>query len=150
MTDHLFTRDFLDDHERRVIAQARQAFLDGQGYCWLCGKRYRDRLVIHELIRGTGIRPKAVQEPATWVCVCWRCHNGSPEAIHNAFDAWEAEENVGVARQLALKQLRDPDRYDRVKVNRLSGWADEAITDNEVDAQLDWVTARTMKPARGF
>jgi hypothetical protein len=41
-----------------------------------------------------------------------------------------------MARQLALKKLRDPANYDRVIVNRMRRRTDDAVTESDVDAEM--------------
>lgn len=90
--------------------------------CFICGSR--KMLESHEICCGPS-RQKALEEPATWLRLCAECHRGK-NGVHN-YAVYP------IFRQLFLKKRNDPEYYDRVKVNRLRGRADEAITEAEVD-----------------
>jgi len=100
--------------------------------CMACGhKPWRgNHHEVHEIAGGPG-RKAAMKDPAAWLYLCRTCHRGFA-GVHD-YEIWP------IARQLALKKKRDPEHYDRVKVNQLRGRADEAITEAEVDAYLDTV-----------
>ena len=108
----------------------RRIWAEDQAKCWICG--FEDRtgceLHTHEIACGP-FRKKALTNAAAWVRICMKCHL-SQHGIHNYAD-WP------IARQLALKKKHDPENYDRIAVNRLRCRADEAITEDEVDACLD-------------
>lgn len=90
--------------------------------CMVCGRKASE---IHEIACGPS-RQKALEEPAAWLWLCAECHRGK-NGVHN-YAVWP------ISRQLAIKRRADPEHYDRVRVNRLRGRADEAITEAEVDA----------------
>lgn len=97
--------------------------------CFACNQRHNHaawwmRLQTHEIARGPA-KQAAMKEPAAWLRVCRQCHDAMDD-----YSKWP------IARQLALKKLRDPEHYDRVKVNELRGEAPESITEEEVD---EWV-----------
>lgn len=102
--------------------------------CWVCDLnfgswKYRSDMVRQDHHIASGIyRKKSKDVPAALMVVCQACHLGN-NGLHDR-DVWP------IARQLALKKLRDPKHYDRVTVNRLRGRVDEAITEAEVD---EWV-----------
>ncbi len=94
------------------------------GYESLCGTN----LETHEIANGPA-RQAALTEPVTWLRLCDGFIDGCHAALHDKGE-WP------IARQLALKKLRDPGRYDRVQVNLLRYTEPEAITEAEVD---EWV-----------
>ena len=94
--------------------------------CWVCElsfKRSTTGSQTHEIARGP-FKQAAMLEPAAWIQVCQYHHSqmGPPE--------WP------IVKQLALKKLKNPEHYDRRKVNLLRGRQPEAITEAEVDAEL--------------
>ena len=91
----------------------------------ICGSHRN--LETHEIANGPA-RQRALDEPATWLRLCGRCHRG-PHGVHHK-GHWP------IVRQLALKKVCDSRNYDRVLVNRLRGRADDAITEEEVDDQV--------------
>lgn len=87
-------------------------------------------LDIHEIARGPH-RKEALEHRCTWNRLCRGCH-----------------EKVGgwsIAQQLCLKQMWDPLYYDRVAVNRIRGRQDEAVNQDEVDAEQEFVASQ-MSP----
>lgn len=88
--------------------------------CWFCWTVYP--LETHEIARGVH-RSKAVVEPTAWLRVCNRCH--------------DTVAGMTIAQQLAMKKVNDPENYDRVAVNRLRGRAAEAVTEADVDAEVE-------------
>ncbi len=113
-------------------AQARfQQWLSEHIYCFGCGWRYdgswgasagRFALHAHHIPRGVH-REKALYELSAILRLCNVCHDGR-------FDG------MPVVRQLAYKKLRDPEHYDRVRVNELRGRQSDAVTEAEVDAEV--------------
>lgn len=109
---------------------ARSQFARDYGRCMVCLDAWRSAdffprcLEVHEIARGPA-RKKAVKSPAAWLLLCRQHHEQMGSLV-----VWP------IVRQLALKRLRDPERYDRVAVNLLRGRAPEAITEAEVEAEL--------------
>ena len=102
------------------------------GECMLCGDAWRNGvfpkvLDVHEIARGAA-RKLAVVTPATWLVLC-RVH-------HDEVACWP------VTRQLALKKLRDAERFNLEIVNRLRHRSEWAITDNDVHEEIDLVLQR--------
>jgi len=106
-----------------MTAITRAEWAREHAQCMICGERWIDHLHVHEIACGPA-RAKALEEPATWLRLCWRCHLDD-DGVHN-YAVWP------IVRQLALKKVHDPEHYDRVKVNELRGRAAEAITEAEV------------------
>jgi len=111
---------------------ARLEWRQNHTVCMLCGFESRTGfgLECHEMVSGPG-RAAALTVPATWLRLCGDCINGCHELLQGT------EPAVG----LALKQIADPENYDRVAVNRLRGRADDAVTEAEVawaGAYLEW------------
>ena len=120
------------DHER-VVAQSqvgisgvivtREEWSKLHTSCMVCGASYLPwPLETHEIARGP-FREAAIREPAAWIRTCSKCH-------------MDTLDSMPIVEQLAIKKLRDPEHYDRVKVNRLRKRSDEAITELEVDECL--------------
>lgn len=113
------------------MADARSKFKAEYGRCMICGHEWRSAdyfprvLETHEIARGTA-RSKAVVCRAAWLVLCREHHVAVGD-----LSKWP------VARQLALKLIRDPEGFDRVAVNRLRGRQDEAITHDEVLACVE-------------
>lgn len=113
----------------RAASKKRQALIDewqprraaflAENQCMIpwCGRKATE---VHEISRGPH-RRAAYGTPAAWLALCRACH----EQIHS-----EAEWRV--ARQLAVKAISDPERYDRTTVNRLRGRAPDAISEHDV------------------
>jgi len=81
--------------------------------CQLCCKRQATD--VHEIARGSH-REAAFAEPATWLTLCRYCHQEMGD-----YSVWP------LTRQLALKLVVDPTRFDLVIFNRVRGRADTAI-----------------------
>jgi len=96
----------------------REGWLRQQEGCMACGSMIGGE--VHEIARGPA-RQKALEEPAAWLAVCRECHEQLGD-----YSVWP------VVRQLALKRLRDPNRYNRRKINELRHRAAEAISEAEV------------------
>ena len=122
-----------------MTSPTRAEHKEDNAYCWVCrwepwwydgAQSYGPNwLETHEIARGPA-RKKAVNEPCAWLVLCNHCHR-------DVIPGWS------IARQLALKKVRDFRYYDRVGVNRLRGRADEAITEEEVDR---WVSVLQYHP----
>lgn len=106
----------------RRVADPRRAWLEARPVrlCWFC-----DRLavLVHEIAKGWSLRVAAVQDPCTWAAACWACNDGPL----NDYKLWP------VPRQLAAKQLYDPQHYDLAAFNRLRGDGDDHISQRQVD-----------------
>lgn len=95
-------------------------------FCWECGwPRYNHddgkfRLETHEIARGPA-RSKSLLKPAAWVRFCNACHADVGSVTH----------------QLAIKCLHDPENYNREAVNLLRNRQPYAITEAEVDAEVE-------------
>ena len=98
--------------------------------CWLCGKPANQT---HEIARGAS-KQAAMEEPAAWVRTCQRCHDDL-----GGYGKWPID------RQLALKRLMDPKHYSRTTVNRLRYREREAITHQEVLAQVPYVVIAQVR-----
>ena len=93
--------------------------------CWRCGRRgvWPAELTIHHFVRGTSKRKNDLR---TTTILCYDCHWRE----HNA-DA------LGLIRMLARKKIFDPANYDLVAVCRLRYRADTAITESEVQLEVE-------------
>ena len=107
----------------------RKEWARKQSRCWICGRTCN--LETHEIANGAA-RQKALKEPCTWMRACCRCHRGD-HGLHSA-SHWP------LARQLALKLLRDHAHFDRSKVLKLKGFADTAVTRGEI---IGWAEKMT-------
>lgn len=96
-------------------------------YCWLCGRKapevFPPRLAIHHIVRGVH-RAAAREERCTFIRTCPECHA-------------DILDSMPIAGQLAIKLIHDREHYDRVKVNRLRGRADEAVSEEEVEEAVN-------------
>jgi len=108
--------------QNRMIQPIREAFKAELGCP--CGRAATDTHEIH----GGASRFLTVNEREAWIALC-REH-------HEEVQDWSDKEY-----QYALKKLTDPAFYDRVTLNRLARWADEAISEAEVEAVLPDVQA---------
>lgn len=127
---------------RELAAPLREAFAWEYDQCFACWDAWRSnpaipyRLETHEMARGCH-RKEAYRDRATWLRLCRRCHDQMDD-----YTQWP------VAKQLALKKICDPDYYERVKVNKLRGRSDNAITKGEVDGWIKRLQ-RDRKRGRG-
>ena len=80
--------------------------------CWRCG---RYGVQCHEIACGPA-RKKARQERCSMLALCPDCHR----KVHD-YSLWP------IARQLALKLIRDPKHFDPERVNELRGRSRFAI-----------------------
>lgn len=113
---------------KRETRDFRYGLCEEIGRCEVCGKRRpTDNLCVHELARGNGIRQKALDKRFAVLVVCaLHCH--------------DKVQNEPLTRQLARLYLaRGGADYDRVAFNRLRGRADDAISQEEVDEQIEWL-----------
>ncbi len=106
-----------------VRAQFRKDF----PCCMYCGRFGGD---IHEISRG-GSREKSLGERCALLRLCRHCH----ERIHKD---WTVEQ------QYALKALRDPDGFDRVRLNLLRNRWEDAISESDVWRAAPEVLSRVM------
>ena len=83
-------------------------------HCQLC--HWLKATDCHEIARGPA-RKAALECRSTWLALCRPCHEKLGD-----YSEWPVE------RQLALKLVVDPEHFDLVKVNRIRGRADGAIT----------------------
>jgi ribosomal protein S27AE len=97
----------------------REQWSADHNWCFRCGGGLF--LETHEMVRGCN-RSVGLLLPAAWLRLCNACHR--------IVEAWP------VAKQLALKEWRDPEHYDRVAVNVARGRQPEAITEAEVEEHL--------------
>lgn len=96
--------------------------------CFICG---RDGTDVHEIARGSH-RAAAVAHPAAWLKLCRLCHRDAVAAMP-------------VARQLAYKMVHDPEHYNRLAVNNLRRRAPNAISEQEVAAEVAHLFRTTVK-----
>lgn len=94
------------------------------GTCW-----ERGRLVTHEIARGPA-RAAALEEPATWLRLCDQCHVDEP------WNRVGPDDTDGLREQLVWKKWFDGENYDRARVLELKHWGPNAVTEEEVDAEL--------------
>lgn len=106
--------------EKRRVAHERAEWLMEHNKCMVCRKA--DAVDVHEIARGAN-RQEAWRSPCCWISACRKCHNEMDD-----YGVWP------IARQLALKKMRDSENYDRVAVNRIRSRDDEAISEVEVDS----------------
>ena len=105
--------------QKRQADKEREKFRRDCPFCALCSCPMDD---IHELTPG-GARGVAYGERCTWLPACRTpCHDRL-QAFEDPYD---------LAGQLALKQLIDPDHYDRERVLEIKMWSPTAVTDQEV------------------
>lgn len=107
------------------VRKARRAFLSEIGSCMACGSG-RD-LTTHEIPRGAD-RHRAFLERAAWLCLCWPCNRAFANPA-----VWP------LARQLALKLIRDGAYFDLAAINRIRGRAVGAIELSEVEVYVSTV-----------
>lgn len=123
----------------RKHAGARRAFVNEHCQCAVCGHSSRhpwkdkplacSKVVCHEIANGQ-FRAMAFPEPCTWLPACRFCN----EHVLTNKAVWPE------ARQLCLKMVRDPGRYDLAKyLNITSPAAPRRIEQGEVDAFLETV-----------
>lgn len=113
--------------EIQETACERFAFKLEHSECMVCRGQTCD---CHEIARG-GVRSKSVRDRCSWLSLCRTCHESMGDQ-----STWT------IARQLALKALRDPGHYDRQRVNLLRGEQPDAISELEVWQELPWVLRR--------
>ena len=114
--------------EERAMKPLHNTFRIEFPRCWICNQEANDG--IHEITSGGG-RRRGRQHRAAWVRTCRLCHDGLQD--HRRWP---------IARQLALKALRDPAHYDRVVVNQIRGRDDDAINEVDVWKELPAVLAQ--------
>lgn len=103
----------------RAVAGARVAFKKENPWCMCCMEEPTAH--VHEMASGSAGRPQGVVAREAWLTVCFKCHR----AIHET-NLWP------MAKQLAVKKLRDPEHYNRRLVNQMRGHAPDAITARQV------------------
>lgn len=107
----------------RQTTPARKAYKAEFLMCHRCCKR--PATDTHEIARGTH-KAAAMKEPCTWLALCRTDHDEMGD-----YSIWP------VARQLALKLVADPNRFDLKKFNKLRGRNERAITLDEVTQYLE-------------
>jgi len=119
-----------------------KAWLVGRNYCWNCGWRpglwsnvWPRRLETHEMVRGPN-RWKAFPDPRCWIRTCNLCHE-------------EEFATMPIAKQLAIKKLVDPEHYSRIAVNLLRVRDEEAVSKNQVDAEIKKLERAGFRPKEG-
>jgi len=94
--------------QREQTSDPRQTFRETFRTCQLCRRRKaRD---VHEIVRRSK-SSAAVEHRCTWLALCRRCHD---EEVAD-YARWP------LARQLALKQVTDPEHHDLETINALRG-----------------------------
>ena len=109
--------------ENRKIAPLRNAYKAEFELCMLCNKKLSTD--VHEIARGT-YRAQAKLKPSCWLTLCRGCHSAMDD-----YSTWP------ITRQLALKLIVDPGRFDLAEVNEVRGRAIDAISLAEVVQHLD-------------
>lgn len=109
--------------ENREIAPARRAYLEEFPYCMVCEKPSQ---CVHEISSGTAGRALGKKEPATWLATCVDCNCN--ELTDKA--------KFPVERQLAIKAVCDPTRFDMEKFNACYTLGEKHF--DEVVGYLDW------------
>lgn len=103
----------MSDKKRKVIAAMKTERADFRKMRCVCGAK----ATVHE-IHGGSSRNETYELREAWLALCWE--------HHQIVQDWPK------VNQYALKDLTDPEHYDRQRLNRLAGWADEAISESEV------------------
>ena len=80
---------------------------------------------MHEIARGSH-REAAFVDPATWLVLCRNCHEKLGD-----YRLWP------IARQLALKLVADPQRFDLAKINSIRGRSEGAIDMADIASYLE-------------
>lgn len=88
-----------------------------------CNRRLATDL--HEIARGIH-REEATKHPEAWLLLCLWCHEEMGD-----YSRWP------LARQLALKLVADPTRFDLAKINEIRGRAEGAIDLADVGKYLE-------------
>ena len=91
--------------------------------CWVCPSEYL--LATHEITSGPN-RAWGREHRESWLRLCCHCHD---EVIHGCWHTTEL-----MAREYALKRIRDPKFYDRPLLNQARGHAPDAISADDVEA----------------
>ena len=94
---------------------ARDALRDRVGRCEYCG-RHNAGLQVHEILRGTGFRQKALDQPCAQLVLCHACHDimgGRPLAEQLAILCRSRPGDMNLTRFYELSGRHDyPTRYD--------------------------------------
>lgn len=92
--------------------------------CWRCGKSGMwPWLQMHHFVRGAFKQKNNLE---TIVMLCPACHH---DKEHNG-------DSLGLVGCLALKWIHDPEYYNRIAVNRVRGRAEDAVSWEEVQAEV--------------
>ena len=103
----------------RKCGPLRDKYVRRVWLCECCCKRPATQC--HEICNGPN-RLVALGERCCWLAVCTRCNCD-----------WLTDKRAyPLARQLALKKRADPKRYDRLRVLAIKGWAETAVSEDEV------------------
>lgn len=112
----------ISDRRKAVLDEVdpvRESYRSDFPRCQWCQNMATD---LHEISRGAA-REASLGVRAALLHLCRECH--------------DCMEWVPVVVQLAVKRIADPIGYDRRRVNKLRGRAENSITEDEVDR---WVT----------
>lgn len=116
------------DKRRRLVGEcraAREGFRLEYMICFVCLNAWRSSPVptldVHEIARGCH-RELAYRDPRAWLLLCRLDHEQM-----TASNGWD------IPMQLALKKIRDPERYDLEFVNLIRGRQTGAITEEQVE-----------------
>jgi hypothetical protein len=115
--------------ERKKLAgirDARKAYRDEFPRCVLTGAW---GTCIHEITSGTAGRARGIIEPAVWLAVTY----------HTNSEVFTDKVKWPVQRQLALKAITDPERYDLAKFNEC--YTHGTVYQEDVDVWLDDIRA---------
>ncbi len=107
----------------RTTAPRRRSYKAEFLMCQCCIKRKAED--VHEIARGIH-KEESEKHPATWLCLCRKCHDEMDD-----YSVWP------IARQLALKLVADPSRFSLSKINEIRGRALDAITLADVAQYLE-------------
>ena len=106
------------DREARPF---REQLLIEVGRCEICGNRWIDGLIVHEIARGFS-RSAALDKRYAVLVVCNGCHD--------KVDGWTR------IRQLRVLKRSRPADYDLVAFNKLVGYGENRITEEDVEREM--------------
>ena len=111
--------------------ETRRGWIKDAGSCWICGHSEASprtglpvecsRLSVHEVANGP-FRSKALDQPYACLVVCWACNSELCDK-----KLWP------VSRQLAVLQIKAPERYNLSAYLKLVHAPPTRITQEEVD-----------------
>ena len=107
--------------KRASYSEATRAWADSFGTCWRCGFRglWQVSLWIHHFVSGSSRQKDNLY---TTAITCARCHEDE-----------HCGKGIGLLGWIALKRRRDPEWYSLAEVCKAKGWAETAITEDEID-----------------